>query len=184
MDDVIQETERLTLRRWRPEDHAPMAVLNGDAETMRFFPSALTPTESDVFIRRMQDRMLADGFAMAPVMRTSDGALVGAVGLLAARFEAHFTPAVEIGWRLAKPYWGQGYATEAAKAWLEIGFERHGLNEIVSFTAAVNEPSRRVMERIGMTRDQAGDFLHPMVPETSPLRPHVLYRIRRPARPA
>lgn len=183
MSDVLHETTRLALRRWRPEDRAPMAALNGDAEAMRFFPSTLTAAESDAFIRRMQDRMLADGYAMAPVERKSDGVLVGAIGLLAARFEAHFTPAVEIGWRLARPYWGQGYATEAAKAWLEIGFERHGLDEIVSFTAAVNEPSRRVMERIGMTRDPADDFAHPMVPATSPLRHHVLYRIRRPARP-
>ena len=92
--------------------------------------------------------------------------------------------AFEIGWRLARPYWGQGYAAEAARAWLQIGFERHGLDEIVSFTATINEPSRRVMERIGMARDPSDDFPHPMVPATSPLRTHVLYKIRRPARPA
>jgi RimJ/RimL family protein N-acetyltransferase len=105
---------------------------------------------------------------------------VGFVGLNRVSFEAHFTPAVEVGWRLAQPFWGNGYATEAAAAAVRFGFEQVDLDEIVSFTTTTNEPSIRVMRRLGMRHDAAGDFDHPRVPEGSPLRRHVLYRLDKP----
>ena len=107
------------------------------------------------------------------------GGLIGAAGLSAARFEAPFTPAVDVGWRLARAYWGRGYATEAARAAVGYGFGPLGLDEIVAFTSAGNGRSESVMVRLGMTRDPAGDFEHPNVPVGDPLRPHVLYRLRR-----
>jgi len=103
---------------------------------------------------------------------------LGVTGLSHPRFEAHFTPCVEVGWRLAAPYWGKGYATEAAKAAVGLGFERLGLDQIVSFTAPQNRRSRRVMEKLGMSHSQADDFDHPNMPERHPLRRHVLYRIQ------
>lgn len=104
----------------------------------------------------------------------------GFVGLSVPRFEAHFTPAVEIGWRLAAEYWGRGYATEGARAVLAYGFETLRLDEIVAFTTSTNPASQRVTEKIGMRRDEADDFDHPLLPAESPLRPHVLYRCRQP----
>jgi ribosomal-protein-alanine N-acetyltransferase len=105
------------------------------------------------------------------------GEFVGFTGLAVTEFEAHFTPAVEVGWRLARSAWGNGYATEAARAALSFGFEEAGLNEVVSFTAPANRRSRAVMERIGMSRDPRDDFDHPGLPGGHPLRPHVLYRV-------
>jgi RimJ/RimL family protein N-acetyltransferase len=110
-------------------------------------------------------------------------AFAGFVGLSVPRFEAHFAPCVEIGWRLAAQHWGHGYATEGARAALAFGFGTLGLEEIVAFTAPRNVRSRRVMEKIGMTYDPADDFDHPLLPEGHPLRRHVLYRIAPPVLP-
>jgi ribosomal-protein-alanine N-acetyltransferase len=172
-------SERLVLRPWRDDDLEPMAALNADPETMRYFPSTLSREQSDRFVVHMTMSFAAHGFAMWAVEVTGGPPLVGAVGLLRPSFEAHFTPAVEVGWRLAKEHWGMGYATEAARAAIDFGFSDVGLEEIVSFTAAVNAPSRAVMERLGMHRDPDGDFPHPNVPP-GPLRQHVLYRLPRP----
>lgn len=180
MTRPLFETARLIVRRWREDDRPPLAALHADAHVMRYFPAALTAAESDAFIDRQEARFDADGTGLAAVERKADNALMGAVGVIWATFEAPFTPAVEIGWRLHSPYWGQGYATEAARAALAHAFGPLDFDEIVSFTAAVNGPSRRVMERIGMTRDRSCDFDHPGSPPGSPLRPHVLYRISRP----
>jgi RimJ/RimL family protein N-acetyltransferase len=106
---------------------------------------------------------------------------IGFAGLAVPEFEAHFTPAVEIGWRLARSAWGKGYATEAARAALDFGFEEVGLAEVVSFTVPANRRSRAVMERIGMSRDPQDDFDHPGLPVGHPQRPHVLYRLAAPA---
>jgi len=110
---------------------------------------------------------------------SGEAAFAGFVGLAVPRFEAHFTPAVEVGWRLDAEWWGRGYATEAAREALRFGFTEAGLAEIVSFTAPANEPSRAVMRRIGMTHDPAGDFDHPALPPGHHLRRHVLYRLTR-----
>lgn len=180
MTDVLYETLRLRVRRWRPEDRAPLARMNADPRVMRHFPATLSRAESDAFYDRLQEREARDGFVFPALERRSDDAFVGFAGLARAGFPAHFTPAVEIGWRLPPDCWGQGYATEAALAALDYGFETLGVDEIVSFTAVGNRPSRAVMERLAMTHDAAGDFDHPALDASSPLLRHVLYRITRP----
>ena len=171
-------TERLLLRQWRDDDLEPFAALNGDAETMRYFPAPLTRAESDGLARRAREQIEAEGWGLWAVEVEGGAPFVGFVGLGRPSFEAHFTPAVEVGWSLAREHWGHGYATEAGRAALRYGFDELGLAEIVSITSRLNEPSRRVMERLGMERDPADDFEHPRVPEGHPLRPHVLYRLR------
>jgi ribosomal-protein-alanine N-acetyltransferase len=173
------ETPRLLLRRWRDEDREPFAALNADPEVMRYFPAPLTREQSDAMVDRIEAHFGEHDWGLWGVERRADGVFLGFVGLSPAVFEAPFTPAVEVGWRLAREAWGAGYATEAASAALADGFERLALVEIVSLTAVGNERSRRVMERLGMRRDPADDFEHPAVPPGHPLRPHVLYRLRR-----
>lgn len=172
-------TERLVLRPWRQSDLEPMAALNADPETMRFFPAPLTREESDTFVSRMAMSFAHLGTGMWAVEVPGTAPCIGAVGLLHVGFEEHFTPAVEVGWRLAREHWGKGYATEAAREALRYGFETLRLDEVVSFTAAVNLRSRAVMERLDMRRDPAQDFSHPRIPAGHRLQPHVLYRLDR-----
>jgi ribosomal-protein-alanine N-acetyltransferase len=148
---------------------------------MRYFPAPLTREQSDALAGRARATIAERGWGLWAVEVAGGASFIGFVGLAEPRFEAHFTPAVEIGWRLAREQWGRGYATEGARAVLAFGFDELGLEEIVSFTTVANERSRRVMERLGMTRDPADDFLHPVLPEDEPTRAHVLYRLRRPA---
>jgi RimJ/RimL family protein N-acetyltransferase len=175
-------TERLTLRRWRDADRAPFAQMNADPRVMEFFPAPLSREESDALITRIEAGFDRHGFGLWALEVRETGQLIGFTGLAPPEFEAHFTPAVEVGWRLAAPAWGRGYATEAARAAITFGFERAGLEEIVSMTSALNERSRAVMERLGMSRDQADDFDHPGIPAGHPLRRHVLYRLSAPPR--
>jgi RimJ/RimL family protein N-acetyltransferase len=172
-------TERLLLRQWREEDLEPFAALNADPETMRFFPEPQLRVASDALAESARRHIAEEGWGLWAVEVVGGACFIGFVGLSRPSFEEHFTPAVEVGWRLAREHWGHGYATEAARAALDYGFEELGLEEIVSFTSELNEPSRRVMERLGMRHDQAGDFEHPRVPVGHPLRPHVLYRLSR-----
>jgi ribosomal-protein-alanine N-acetyltransferase len=172
-------TERLLLRRWRDGDREPFAALNADPEVMEHFPRPLTREESDAFIDRMEKHFTEHGFSMWAVEPLSTGSFAGFVGLLVPRFQAHFTPTVEVGWRLAREHWGRGYATEAARAALTFGFDELLLEEIVSFTVPGNVRSRRVMERIGMTHNPSDDFEHPGMPAGHRLRPHLLYRLSR-----
>ncbi|WP_310738109.1 GNAT family N-acetyltransferase [Microbispora sp. H10949] len=172
-------TDRLVLRRWREEDKEPFAALNADPVVMEHFPATLTREESDTFVERIEAAFDERGFGLWAV--EADGVFIGFTGLQVPRFAAHFTPCVEIGWRLARSAWGHGYATEAARASLEHGFGTLGLTEVVSFTAVPNLRSQAVMRRLGMTRDPGEDFDHPVLPEGHPLRRHVLYRARRPA---
>ncbi|MGZ8502167.1 MAG: GNAT family N-acetyltransferase [Candidatus Limnocylindrales bacterium] len=174
------ETARLTLREWHDADREPFAAMNADPRVMEHFPSRLTRPESDALIDRMIERWAADGFGLWAVERQADGRLLGFTGLAAPTFEAHFTPAVEVGWRFAVEAWGHGYATEAARAALRFGFDDLGQAEIVSFTVPANARSRAVMDRLGMTRDPADDFDHPRLPPGHPIRHHVLYRFQRP----
>jgi RimJ/RimL family protein N-acetyltransferase len=171
-------TERLVMRGWRPSDHAPHAAMNADPRVMEHFPATMTRAESDAFVERMEGHFAEHGFGLWAVEVPGEAELIGFVGLAVPRFEAHFTPAVEVGWRLAPEWWGRGYATEAAREALRYGFEDAGLAEIVSFTAPANERSRSVMRRIGMTHDPADDFDHPALPPGHRLRRHVLYRLR------
>ena len=181
MPDPILSTDRLLLRSWRESDLEPFAALNADPAVMEYFPEPLDRSESDAMVARIMDHFDTHGFGFWAVEAPNVAELIGMVGLAISRFETHFTPCVEIGWRLARAHWGKGYATEAARASLRHGFERLGLDEIVSFTVPQNVRSRAVMEKIGMTRSPADDFDHPSVPEGHRLRRHVLYRIRRTA---
>jgi RimJ/RimL family protein N-acetyltransferase len=172
-------TERLLLRQWRDEDLAPFAELNGDPETMRFFPAPPSREESDQLAARERRQIDEEGWGLWAVEVVGGAGFIGFVGLARPSFEARFTPGVEVGWRLARDHWGHGYATEAGRAALAHGFEDLGLEEIVSFTSPLNEPSWRVMQRLGMSHDPADDFEHPRVPVGHPLRLHVLYRLSR-----
>jgi RimJ/RimL family protein N-acetyltransferase len=172
-------TNRLLLRGWRDADRAPFAVMNADPAVMEHFPAPLDRGTSDALVDRFLQHWAEHRFGIWAVERRSDAQFVGFVGMYRPSFEAHFTPAVEVGWRLAHEAWGHGYATEAGEAALRFGFEEAGLDEIVSFTVPANARSRRVMERIGMRRDPAGDFYHPRIPPGHPLRHHVLYRLGR-----
>lgn len=173
----VIETRRLILRGMRDGDFAPFAAMNADARVMEHFPATLTDEQSRAMANRIDDHFARHGHGFWMVEAAGVADFAGIAGLMVPGFEAHFTPAVEIGWRLAPACWGKGYATEAARALLEFGFGRVGLEEIVSFTVTANRRSRRVMERIGMTHDAPGDFDHPNLPEGDPLRRHVLYRL-------
>ena len=172
-------TERLILRRWRESDLGPFAALNADPCVMEFFPSVLSEEESDALITCIENHFQKYGYGLCAVEMRRSGALLGFIGLNVPAFESHFTPCVEIGWRLAPNCWGQGLATEGARAIVQFGFETVGLGEIVSFTVPANLRSRRVMEKLGMTHDPVEDFDHPLVPSGHPLRRHVLYRLGR-----
>jgi RimJ/RimL family protein N-acetyltransferase len=173
-------TARLVLRGWRDSDRAPFAALNADPEVARYLGGgARERAASDALVDQFVEHWRANGFGLWAVERTQDGAVLGFSGLSRPGFEAHFTPAVEVGWRLARAAWGHGYATEAAMAALRFAFEVLDLEEVVSFTVPANARSRRVMERLGMTHDEADDFDHPRLPAGHPLRRHVLYRLRR-----
>jgi ribosomal-protein-alanine N-acetyltransferase len=174
------ETARLRLRGWREADLAPLAAMNADAEVMRHLGGPIGRRESDLILGRFLEKWAEEPrFGWWAVERRADGAFAGFVGLGCPDFEGPPAPCVEIGWRLARGMWGQGLATEAAQACLRHGFRTVGLPEILSFTVPANAASRRVMERLGMRRDAAADFDHPLVAAGSPLRRHVLYRIGR-----
>lgn len=170
-------TERLLLRGWRTADREPFAGLNADAEVAEFLAGPLTRADSDALADRIGDGFAVHGFGLWAVEVVATGEFVGFTGLSVPGFEAHFTPAVEVGWRLGRSAWGHGYATEAARAALAYGFDEHGLAEIVSFTTALNARSRAVMTRLGMTTTPADDFDHPRLAADHPLRHHVLYRL-------
>jgi RimJ/RimL family protein N-acetyltransferase len=172
-------TERLLLRQWRDSDLEPFAELNADPEVMRYFPAPLRRERSDALADRERTAIAEKGWGMWAVEVVGGAPFTGFIGLAELRFDAHFTPAVEVGWRLAREHWGHGYATEAAQAAVEFGFEELGLDEIVALTTPANRRSRRVMEKLGMTHDPADDFEHPLVPAGHPIRPHVLYRLER-----
>ena len=176
MSDELR-TARLLLRRWRDDDREPFAALNADPEVMRHFPAVLSRAESDALVDRLEAAFDELGYGRWAV--EADGRLLGFAGLAWAPFDADFTPALEVGWRLARSAWGRGYATEAATAALARGFEE--VDSIVSFTAIANTRSERVMQRIGMLRQ--GEFDHPALPQGHPLRRHVLYRADRDAGP-
>jgi ribosomal-protein-alanine N-acetyltransferase len=150
--------------------------MNSDPAVMEYFPATLDRTRSDALIAHAEAGFERHGFGLWALEIQATGELIGFAGLAVPSFEAHFTPAVEVGWRLARPAWGNGYATEAGRAALAFGFEQAGLEEIVSFTSATNARSRAVMERLGMVHDPGEDFDHPDIPEGDPLCRHVLYR--------
>jgi len=170
-------TDRLVLRQWRNEDRVPFGEMNADPRVMEYFPSVLTRAESDAMVDRIEKHFDENGFTFWALEAPGVAPFVGFVGLARTPYQTPFTPCVEIGWRLAFAHWGKGYASEAAHRALQCGFQEMGLSEIVAFTATGNIRSRRVMEKLGMTRKPEDDFDHPRVPEGNPLRPHVLYRL-------
>jgi len=177
MPEIIEfETERLHLRQWRDTDFEPFAALNADPRVREFFPDLMDRKASDAMATSCQKLIAERGWGFWAAERKSDGVFLGFVGLGRPSAELPFSPCVEIGWRLAHAWWGQGYATEAARGALQVGFERLGLDEIVSFTTFRNRRSRAVMERLGMQEDPLV-FEHPGVPAGHPLRPHCLYRL-------
>jgi RimJ/RimL family protein N-acetyltransferase len=172
------ETPRLHLREWRALDRAPFARMNADPRVMEFFPSVLSREQSDALADRAEKHFRERGFGPWAVELRESGQFIGFTGLMIPAFDAPFMPAVEIGWRLSQESWGQGLATEAARAAVRYGFDVLGLDEIVAMTVPSNIRSRRVMENLAMTRDPSDDFDHPELPQGHHLRRHVLYRLR------
>ncbi|AEB84692.1 GNAT family N-acetyltransferase [Alicycliphilus denitrificans] len=174
-------TPRLRLRQWTAADREPFAALNADPEVMRHFPAPLTRTQSDAMAVRIEALIAERGWGFWAADSLEDGLprFMGFVGLHTPAPDLPFSPCVEIGWRLARPFWGRGLATEAARLALRTGFEGLGLEEIVSFTAVGNQRSRAVMRRLGMRECPHEAFDHPALPAGHPLRAHCLYRLAR-----
>jgi ribosomal-protein-alanine N-acetyltransferase len=181
MSAPVLMTPRLRLRGWRESDLAPLAALSRDPKVMEFFPKLFDRAECEAAVGRTEAHFERHGFGWWAVELIREETFMGYVGLRVVPHQLPFTPAVEAGWRLAREHWGKGYATEAARAALALGFGAKRLDEVVAFTVPANLASRRVMEKIGMTRNPQDDFLHPEVPEGHPLQPHVLYRLKRAA---
>lgn len=182
-DAVTLRTDRLVLRPWRREDRPLFADLNADPKVMEWFPSTMTPDESDAFVDRIEQRFREFGWGLWAAEIAGDAPFIGFIGL-SPDDSTLGHPCVEVGWRLAAGFWGHGYAPEGALAALQFGFERLRLEEIMSFTSVGNAKSRRVMTKIGMTHNADDDFDHPRIAATSPLLRHVLYRITAAAFPA
>jgi ribosomal-protein-alanine N-acetyltransferase len=177
---IYLETERLVLRGWAADDLEPFAALNADPRVMEHFPQTLSRAQSDEYAGHFQHAIGANGFGYFALAMKFDHRFIGYVGISKVIFDAEFTPAIEIAWRLGFEFWGKGLATEAAKASLAFGFSVLELEEILSFTTPENACSIAVMNRLGLTRDVDGDFEHPRVPVGHRLRRHVLYRLQNP----
>jgi RimJ/RimL family protein N-acetyltransferase len=177
--DTIR-TERLLMRRWRESDREPFAALNGDAETLKYFPSTLDRAASDAVIDRIEAGFDERGFGLWALEVAESGQFIGFTGLNPMPDDVPGAGGVEVGWRLARHAWHHGYATEAARAALTVAFDGAGLGEIWSMTAVLNEPSQAVMRRLGLT--EVARFDHPRIPEGSPLRAHVTYHRQAPER--
>jgi RimJ/RimL family protein N-acetyltransferase len=173
-------SERLLLRRWQAEELEPCAEMNADPQVMEHLPRPYSRAESAAFIAQMEHSFDEHGYGLWALELIGEAPFVGCVGLLDVRHELPFAPAIEIGWRLARPWWGRGFATEAASAVVAHAFGKLALRELVAYTARRNERSRRVMQRLGMRHDADEDFCHPALAAGDPLAPHVLYRLQGP----
>lgn len=169
------ETSRLILRQWKTSDFKSFANLTADHDVMRYFPSVLSQRESDELANKFQTLIAENGWGFWAVELKNTHDFIGFVGLQNLPTQFGFSPCVEIGWRLAKQYWHQGYATEAAQACLKFAFEQLALEEVVSFTAKLNVPSQKVMQRLNM--QYISEFNHPKLESKHPLASHVLYQI-------
>ncbi|MBC9178123.1 GNAT family N-acetyltransferase [Pseudoroseomonas ludipueritiae] len=176
-EPTVIQGPRIRLRPWREEDREALAAMNADPEVMRHFPEPLSREQSDALMDRINASIAQDGFGFWAVERHDTPGIIGFCGLARVRWEARFTPAVEIGWRFATAHQRQGYAEEAARIALAHGFGPLKLEEIVAFTLPANLRSWGLMERLGMRQD--GDFEHPRLPEGHPMRRHLLYRLSR-----
>jgi len=171
------ETERVVLRQWRSDDHAKFASMNADTDVMRYFPSLLSREESDTLSKKFEDLIAKNGWGFWVAERKSDSVFIGLVGLNLVD-DLPISKCIEVGWRLAKGYWGEGYATEAAAASLHFAFSHLQQERVAAFTAVANTRSRKVMSRLGM-KDRKQNFLHPRVSQSSGLQEHVHYEIDR-----
>jgi len=177
LPEIIElRTERLLLRQWRSEDMPGFADLNADPEVMEFYPELLSPQASNAGAEKFKLLISKNGWGFWAVESIPERSFIGLVGLHRPTYDLPFGPCVEIGWRLARVYWGKGYATEAARVCLEFAFNQLNLFEVYAFTSVPNMKSRAVMERLDMVNMQA-NFDHPMMPHDSPLREHVVYKI-------
>ncbi|AOM39142.1 GNAT family N-acetyltransferase [Xenorhabdus hominickii] len=176
---IVQlETERLLLRAWKEEDREPLFRLNSNPEVMEFFPNTLTKEQNNTLVDNFISKFETQGgWGLWAVELKQSGKFIGFVGLNVPNIELPFSPCVEIGWRLDKPFWGKGYTCEAARSIFEFAFMEAELEEVVAFTTVSNYRSESVMKKLGMLRDEK-TFLHPGLPEHHPLREHVLYRLR------
>ena len=174
---IVAKTERLILRQWLRSDREPFSRLNADPRVMEFMPGLLTPEKSEALADRIEDHFRQHSFGLCAVELRRDDSFIGFIGLNIPSFEAHFTPCVEIGWRLSADCWGQGLATEGAREMVRYASEHIEIGTLVSFTVPANSRSRRVMEKLGMTHSPSDDFDHPALPKDHPLRKHVLYRM-------
>ena len=174
------QTVRLILRDWRDEDRSAYAAIDADPIVMEHLGGVQTRAQSDAGIDRQIARATRGEPCFWAAEQRDDGALIGFIGVKRIDFDAPFAPGHEIGWRLGAAYWGQGLASEGARAALTYTFEAFGLSEIFAITVPANLRSQAVMRRIGMTRVEGGDFDHPLLHEGDPLRRHILYRIARP----
>ena len=177
MTEIIElKTGRLRLRQWKQEDYPAFAKLNADPEVMKYYPEMLNEKDSNDMAQRFEALLAYRGWGFWVVEKLDEKKFMGFVGLHEPTYDLPITPCVEIGWRLAKEYWGYGYASEAAKASLEVAFKKLDLPEVYSFTSVLNKKSQAVMEKLGMV-NMKQNFDHPMIPKDSPLREHVLYKI-------
>lgn len=177
MPTIFIETQRLILRQWKESDYAPYIQLNQDREVMEFFPSVKTEEESLANIEKISNQISSAGYGLFAVERKDNHQFIGFTGFSHPSFESYFTPCVEIGWRLSKDNWGQGFATEAAEACLKFGFSKLRFNNIFSFTSVHNTRSERVMIKAGMAKH--GFFDHPLIQDGHILKSHVVYKISR-----
>jgi RimJ/RimL family protein N-acetyltransferase len=177
----VLRTPRLVLRPWRDDDLEPFAAMGTDPAVMEHFPGLLSRAQSDALVERLRGRLVQHGYTFWAVEAPGVAPFIGLCGLAYQAYESTWTPGIEIGWRIARAHWGQGYAPEAASEALRFGFDEVGADEIVAYTVPPNAKSRRVMEKLGMTHDPARDFDHPELPADSPMRRHVLYGLRRDA---
>ncbi|WP_284123858.1 GNAT family N-acetyltransferase [Parerythrobacter aestuarii] len=179
MAEIVLETERLVLRPWKNEDRAPFAAMNADPEVMRYFLSTLGSSESDALVDRIRDHFVSRGFGLFALERKSDGAFLGFTGLSRGPDNTPVAEETEIGWRLARKFWRQGLAYEAASACIDWAWRSTDLSRIVSFTSGENEPSRCLMQKLGLTRRPELDFDSPSIPSDNPLCRQVVYAIER-----
>lgn len=174
---VFIETQQLLLRQWEMEDAIDYAAMNADPILMEHFPNTLSSEESLKHLLKMQSAIQSQGYGLFAIEIKESGHFIGFTGLSHPSFKSDFTPCVEIGWRIARPYWRNGYAFQAARACLDFGFNQIGLSSIFSFTAISNIPSENLMVKLGMQK--WGMFEHPNLPTGHSLRKHVVYSINK-----
>jgi len=177
MPPIIElKTKRLLLRQWKSEDFKPFARISADPDVMKFYPNTLNESESNAMVEKIQNLIAEKGWGFWAIENLADNNFMGFVGLHIPHYELPVSPCIEIGWRLAKQYWGKGFATEAGMASLDFAFEQLNVDEVYSFASTTNKKSQAVMTRLNMI-DTKSNFNHPMIPDGNPLKEHVLYVI-------